>query len=95
MVKLWDLRKMKNFHTITPQVGQPIRSVSFDHSGQYLAAAGSDVWVYHGKQFSLVKTFSDHKDCVTGVRFGKDAQFLVTSSMDRSLKIFGTVQKQL
>jgi pre-mRNA-processing factor 19 len=38
-VKLWDLRKLKNFRTLTPyEGGAPCTSVDFDHSGVHLAA---------------------------------------------------------
>lgn len=34
-VKLWDLRKLKNFRTLTPyEGGAPTTSVNFDHSGE-------------------------------------------------------------
>lgn len=37
-VKLWDLRKLKNFRTLTPyEGGAPCTSVNFDHSGVHLA----------------------------------------------------------
>ena len=42
-VKLWDLRKLKNFRTLAPyEGGAPCTSVNFDHSGVHLAI-GADV----------------------------------------------------
>lgn len=43
MVKLWDLRKLKNFKTI--ELGQDftISDLDFDKSGSYLALNGSDL----------------------------------------------------
>ena len=55
VVKLWDLRKLKNFKTLTPggedSIGKyEIKDMCFDHSGTYLAVAGTDVRVYLVKQ---------------------------------------------
>jgi pre-mRNA-processing factor 19 len=42
-VKLWDLRKTKNFHTITPAAGGTISSVQFDYTGTFLTVGSNDV----------------------------------------------------
>ena len=58
-VKLWDLRKLKNFKTLQLDDGYEVRDLSFDSSGSYLAVAGSDVRVYLCKQWDSLKvTFS-------------------------------------
>ncbi|KAI0208882.1 Pre-mRNA-processing factor 19 [Lamellibrachia satsuma] len=89
VVKLWDLRKLKNFKTITMDDKYEVRSLCFDHSGTYLAVAGTDVRVYLCKQWQELKVFNDHTAMATGVRFGQNATFVASTSMDRSLKIFG------
>ena len=43
VIKLWDLRKLKNFKTIELESGYQVKDVSFDRSGTYLAVAGKDV----------------------------------------------------
>ena len=45
--------------------------------------------IYLCKQWNLLKTFTDHSAAVTGVRFGRNASFVASVSMDRSLKYFG------
>lgn len=42
-VKLWDLRKLKNFKTIQLDDNYEIKDLCFDQSGTYLAIAGTDI----------------------------------------------------
>ncbi len=60
-VKLWDLRKLKNFRTLAPaEGGGPTASVDFDRSGLFLAVGWSDARVYGVKQdWDVVQTFPD------------------------------------
>ncbi|GLV35956.1 Pre-RNA processing factor 19 [Carabus blaptoides fortunei] len=90
-VKLWDLRKLKNFKTLqlTEEGSYQIRDLCFDQSGTYLAVAGSDVRIYLCKQWQELKVFNDHTATATGVRFGKHAQYIASTSMDRTLKLYG------
>jgi len=87
-VKLWDLRKLQNFHTIPQSEMKNIAEMDFDQSGSYLAVAGDDLRVFTTKDWDLVKNWTDHTDQVTGVRFGSDAGFLATTSKDRTLRIW-------
>jgi len=88
-VKLWDLRKLKNFKTIQLEDNYEVRDLSFDQSGTYLAVAGTDVRVYLCKQWTDLKVFRDHTAMATGVRFGRNAAYLASTSMDRTLKLYG------
>lgn len=88
-VKLWDLRKLKNFKTIQLDDGYEVKDLCFDQSGTYLAIAGTDVRIYQCKQWQELQVFSDHTALATGVRFGKNAQYLASTSMDRTLKLYG------
>ncbi|CAB3379325.1 Hypothetical predicted protein [Cloeon dipterum] len=85
-VKLWDLRKLKNFKTIQLEDGYEIKDLCFDQSGTYLAIAGTDIRVYLCKQWQDLKVFNDHTAMATGVRFGTNAQYIASTSMDRTLK---------
>ncbi|PWZ57224.1 hypothetical protein Zm00014a_041613 [Zea mays] len=77
-VKLWDLRKLRNFRTFSPYDSDtPTNTVEFDFSGNYLAIGGSDI------RYVLV-TWK-----VTSVKFGADAKYIAVGSMDRNLRIFG------
>jgi pre-mRNA-processing factor 19 len=42
-IKLWDLRKLKNFKTITLEDRYEVRDLVFDQSGMYLGVAGTDI----------------------------------------------------
>ena len=65
-VKLWDLRKLKNFKTLQLDEGYEVKDLSFDSSGSYLAVAGSDVRVYLCKQWDCLKV-SIHISLVVGI----------------------------
>jgi len=86
-VKLWDLRKLSNFKSIDAPAAQ---AVSFDFAGQYLAAAaGTGITVYNAKTWDVVKKFEDaHSAQITALKWGANAKFLASASMDRSLKFF-------
>lgn len=88
-VKIWDLRKLKNIKTLLLDDGYAVNDLTFDQSGQYLAVAGQDVRVYLSKQWDLVGCLQDHTAEATGVRFGHNASFLASVSVDRTLKIYG------
>ncbi|CAB0032210.1 unnamed protein product [Trichogramma brassicae] len=88
-VKLWDLRKLKNFKTLQLDEGYEVKDICFDQSGTYLAIAGTDVRVYLCKMWSELKILNDHTALATGVRFGKHAQYVASTSMDRTLKLYG------
>jgi pre-mRNA-processing factor 19 len=87
-IKLWDLRKLKNFKTITLDDQYEVRDLVFDQSGMYLGVAGTDVRVYQAKQWDLIQVFNDHTALATGIRFGSNANYLASVSMDRSLKLY-------
>ncbi|KAL7293112.1 hypothetical protein TKK_0013265 [Trichogramma kaykai] len=89
-VKLWDLRKLKNFKTLQLDESYEVQDICFDQSGTYLAVCGSDVRIYVCKQWVELKTFNDHTASVTSVRFGKNADFIASSSMDRTFKVYGS-----
>jgi len=88
-VKLWDLRKLKNFQSVTLEEGDVVNSVEWDYSGTYLAVASNDIKIFLGKNLSPVTTLSQHTKVVTGVKWGHHAKVLVSCSMDRSIKSFG------
>lgn len=87
-IKLWDLRKLRNFKTVKLDDKYEVRDLCFDQSGSYLAIAGTDVRVFHTKQWQELCVLTNHSDVATGVRFGANASFLATTGQDRSLRYF-------
>ena len=89
-IKLWDLRKLKNFKTIQLDSQYEVKSLAFDQSGTYLSVAGTDIRVYLCKQWDELCILTDHSSLATAVKFGNSADFLCSTSMDRTLKIYGS-----
>jgi pre-mRNA-processing factor 19 len=90
MVKLWDLRKLKLFQTINLEPAHTT-CVSFDFSGSYLAVGGDAIRLYafgSDKLLELATRLSDNTDTVTDVKFGQHANFLASTSLDRTLRFF-------
>ena len=87
-IKLWDLRKLKNFKTIQLDSQYEVKSLAFDQSGTYLSVAGTDIRVYLCKQWNELCILTDHASLATAVKFGNNAEFLCSSSMDRTLKVY-------
>jgi len=86
-LKLWDLRGPKNINSLKLDV--PVKRLDYDYSGTYLAAAtGKEIRIFTGKHLEHVTTLDSHTAVVTDVKFGADATFLASTSMDRSLKFW-------
>lgn len=94
-VKLWDLRKLRNFKSLAPygagEGAAATAAVAFDHSGLYLGVGGADARVYGVKQdWSVVQEFTDvPKKGVHSLRFGADARTLLVGAADHNLRVFG------
>lgn len=85
-IKLWDLRKLKNFQTIAV----PATSVEFDYSAQFLLAGQGDaLGVYSTKTWDVVTTFDKaHGGAVTDVAWSPNGDYITSTAMDRTLKFF-------
>lgn len=83
VVKLWDLRKLKSYNTV--ELKHQLSAINYDYSGTYFAVAGVDLRVFITKTGELVKTF-ENPALLTDAKFGKDAAFIATTSLDRNLR---------
>lgn len=90
---MWDIRHLDGKSPLSVAHEDSVNSIAFDDFGTYLGVcAGSDVIVYHTRKAITKKaTFSDHTSTVTGVRFGENARFVVTSGMDCTVRVFGSL----
>jgi len=86
-VKIWDLRKPDLFKTITLNK-EDLHSVEFDYSGNYLGVVGNKTHLYDTKTWTQFASFNDHKDVITDIKFGKNSNYFITTSMDRTMKIY-------
>eukprot|EP00887_Chlorella_sp_A99_P008229 scaffold12.g8229.t1 len=93
-VKLWDLRKLKNFKSLAPYDSAPTTSVAFDFSGLFLAVGGADARAYGVKQdWAVVKEFTDvPKKGVQALAWGPDARSLLVGAADHNLRVFAAAE---
>jgi len=91
MINFWDLRKLENFQRIESSVVKNVNQLDFDSSGSYLIVAANDIKLFAQNNktvWELVHSYGDHSERVTSVRFGPEASFFASTSMDKTLKIF-------
>jgi len=91
-LRLWDLRKLKCLHSQTVSTSE-ISSIAFDDYGMYAAVGGcgdgSAVQLWQVKDWEMMANLENmHKKAVTGVAWGSNAAFVVSSSLDRCVKVY-------
>jgi pre-mRNA-processing factor 19 len=91
-LRLWDLRKIKCLHSQTVSTSE-VSSIKFDDYGLYAAVGGcgdgSSVQLWQVKDWEMIANLEKmHKKAVTGVAWGANAGFVVSSSLDRCVKVF-------
>lgn len=89
-LKLWDLRKVSSFQTV--ELPHTPKHVTFDYSGKYVSVSvGNDIHVYNFQtknQATLIHTLSKHEDIVTQACFGTRTSYLLSASMDKTVKLW-------
>ncbi|CRG99842.1 pre-mRNA-processing factor 19, putative [Plasmodium relictum] len=89
-VRLWDLRKALSFQTL--ELEQSPKHITFDYSGKYLSVAvGNDIQIYNFEtknEVTLINTLLSHTDTVTQTCFGSRTSYLLSSSMDKTIKLW-------
>jgi U4/U6 small nuclear ribonucleoprotein PRP4 len=90
-MRVWDLRKRNCSHVI-PAHNSLITDVCFEHTeGKFLLSASFDgtFKMWNNRDWSIVKTFSSTSEGkLTSVSITKDAKNVVTSSLDRTVKLW-------
>lgn len=90
-VNIVDLRKSKIIKKINLKDKYEVKSVKFDHSGSYLGISGTSLILYNVKTGDVFKEFNEHTDLVTDMAFGRDCEYIASTSLDRDLKIYGQI----
>jgi len=92
IVNIWDLRKLEATATMDNFGGNRVCALAFDNSGSYLAVGQPyGVELFQCKKWKeRLTSLRHHNKDVTGIRFGSYANFLVSCSRDRTLKIFSS-----
>lgn len=93
-VNFWDLRQLRGeplFHTATTGSAQDLQ---FDKSATYLAVAAKNVNVFKLEDTVVteIASLKGHSKKITSVAWGTDANFLASSSIDTTVKIWEPVQ---
>jgi pre-mRNA-processing factor 19 len=88
VVKLWDLRTVTCFKTLTNQDMSTVSSLTFDQSGTYLGVGGDDVRIFDTNEWNVVKEWKDHRAGVTSVRFADKLSYFASTSLDRTVKFW-------
>lgn len=90
-IKVWNVNTGERLFTMNePTDG--INSVAVSPDGKWIAAAGQDksvrVWALDEKGATLKTSMIAHEDAILRVIWSRDGKMLLTSSADRSLKLF-------
>jgi pre-mRNA-processing factor 19 len=89
-LKMWDLRRLKEFQSYQfPDSEVVPQSVNFDYSGVYLLCAGDHLRVLVTKSLEQIGLYAGHAGVSTCAKFGPDAHWFASTSMDRTLKFWG------
>ena len=88
---LWDIKTMrairrfgKDGHT------RPISTIALDVESKFLATGSEDktIKIWNLDELSVVKTFTDHKDVITSLKFSSKSNILYSTSLDGFFKIW-------
>jgi len=85
-VKIWDARA-KNFIS-SYELNYQITSVSFNNTNDYVFFGGIDnsIKALNLKKNAVEFVLLGHTDTVTGIQLSKSGNFLVSNSMDNTIK---------
>lgn len=91
-VKIFDLRKLSNTHSIQLPLEHKINTLCWDYSAQFLAVGGTDVRVYQNKSFELLSTVEENQSEIMDLKWGDKGGEIVVVGLDRNARILGPPQ---
>lgn len=86
-IKLWDLRKLTNYHTITLPEGYEPTQVAWDYSGQFIGVVGNDLRIWQNKTWEELVVYDNNTAELTGLNFVRFGSEIVVGGMDRTVTI--------
>lgn len=95
-VVLWDLRNINEplsvlaMSDVAIAKPTPINKISFDRHGSYLAVGLDTLRIWQWREKKELATLSSHLGPITDVSWGRDAKWIVTSSLDKTVRMFGS-----
>lgn len=92
-VKLWDLRKLSNSHSIELPAGHVVNAVRWDASAQFLAAVGTDLRVWQNKTWESLLVNEANTAELTGVAWGKEGREVASAGLDRTVRFVAAPAK--
>lgn len=90
-VACWDLRKLKTARSIELPADSVVNDIHVDYAAKYLGLAGTSqaTGLYQCKGMQALLPLDSHgASAVTGIRFAQDSRYVVTTSLDRYLRLF-------
>ncbi|CAH7674885.1 WD40-repeat-containing domain protein [Phakopsora pachyrhizi] len=89
-IKLWDLRKLSNYHSIDLPDDYKPRQVKWDYSAQFIGVIGNDLRVWQNKTWEQLIVYDDNSAELTGLEFIKKGKEVVIGGMDRKVAILSS-----
>lgn len=87
-VMLWDLRQKTPVQTIPGKI--PITSVSFNDTADKIFVAGldNDIKVLDLRKKIIDYVLFGHTDTITGISLSHDGSYILSNSMDQTVRCF-------
>ena len=86
-VKLWDLRKLTNFHSIDLPTDNVINALRWDDSAQFLGIVGTDLRIIQNKTWDELTLIEDNGAELTGLGWGGKGEEVVVAGLDRTARV--------
>jgi Prp8 binding protein len=84
--KLWDVRRRKAVHTYNNEY--PVLACAFSDDSSIVFTGGIDniIYAFDTRKNGILFRLEGHKDTITGLKLSPDGNFLLSNSMDATLR---------